>query len=178
MNLNDFKAYLENKLDEAKANLMFQDAMQPVFAYVIDGRIEELNLYLPDQESDPEGYKKEISSIRSICKSPSVEYAAIVCDAWVKSAPLKELEAIETEGKDLQDVEGSIECLMVYLYTRDGAIQVRELPYKKRKERDYWFSDKGWGTSEMEKPPVISRFVSRLIGKPLEPRRFANPFIV
>lgn len=168
MKIQDFKAYLENKLDEAKANLMFQDAMQPIFAYVKNGKIDEINLTLTEEDKD-----KEIYHIREICKSSSVEYGAIVCDCYTNTDEPKELEKLE--GKDLKDVAGTIECLMVFLYTPDGKISTRTLPYKKRAEQKYWFSDKGWEETTMGKKKSL---VSRLLGKPQEESRFSNPFIV
>lgn len=167
MKLQDFKAYLENKLDEAKANLIYQDAMQPVFAYVKDGKIEEMNLTLSDEDKD-----KEIYQIRELCKSASVEFAAIVCDCYTKTDEPEKLEALD--GQDLKNVEGSIECLMIFLYTRDGGINTRTLPYKKQAEQKYWFSDKGWEETKMQKRSVLSR----ILGKPQEESRFSNPFTV
>jgi hypothetical protein len=169
--IQEFKDFIELKLEEAKATLLFMNSLQPIFAYALNDKVETINLTITEEDRE-----KEIELIRNICKSPSVQYAAILCDCLTYSnEDESQMKAIV--GRDLNGVEGSVDSVMVFLYTRNQT-SVRTLPYKKREEQDYWFSDKGW--EDVPKSSLGQNFI-RAVSKVFpgvsgEVPRFANPF--
>jgi hypothetical protein len=149
--LNTIKAQLEPKLNDACTSLRYQNALQP-YLFVFEGeKIKEVKVTLDDEKKD-----EEVAHMRMMCSSDKVQAAALLFDSYTKTGTPEEIKSVE--GQDLKDVEGAIECILIFLYTRGGT-WCRTIQYEKLDEQDYWFGDAGWED------------VPRAEG------RFANPFL-
>jgi hypothetical protein len=153
-----FKSHLEDKLDEVRASLITIDTMQPLFIYSSGGRIQEIPLtmrHCPAFDKSSEDiclqcseknckWEDEKMQMRDVCSSPRVEYAALLFNSYLYTGPAEKVQDIQKRGMDLQDVGGTVDVVMLFLYARRGMIRLRRIEYEKRDVEDYWFSDSGY----------------------------------
>lgn len=147
--LEAIKVQLESKLDDACTSLIHQNAVQP-FLFTFEGEtVKAVKVTLNDEAQD-------LAQARNLCSSEGVHAAALLFDSFSKTGTPEEIKAVE--GQDLQTVEGTVECIMIFLYTREGT-WCKTIQYEKLGDQDYWFGDAGW-----EDVPQAEG-------------RFANPFL-
>ena len=151
MELTTIKEQLEPKLNDACTSLIYQNALQPYLFIFEEGKIKTVKVTLDDEKKEA-----EVAQMRLMCSSDKVQAAALLFDSYTKTGTPEEIKSVE--GQDLREVEGTIECILIFLYTREGT-WCRTLQYEKKDEQDYWFGDAGW-----EDVPKVEG-------------RFANPFL-
>jgi hypothetical protein len=133
-----FKEYLEGKLEEVKASLIMVDVIQHFFIYSDGKEIKEVSLTMADDM-----WNEEQKRMEELCNSPKVKYAALLFDSYMFTGDVKKIKEIQQKGTDLQDVGGTVDVIMLFLYTRDN-IYNRNVKYEKRGFEDYWFADSGY----------------------------------
>lgn len=133
-----FKKYVEDKINEARMNLIFNDSIQSLF-YTAPGPIEnaprEYTILFDEEHKDAEALR-----MQEICKNYEPDAAVFIFDSFVNNCTEEEADKM-TEG--LKDQKDTLSAITVFLYTPNKT-EMRTIVYSKKGMQDYLFADRGW----------------------------------
>lgn len=147
-NMIDFKKYVEEKINEAKANLIFHDSIPALYFVKSNEKAVEYSILFDEEHKDA-----EVLRMKELCKG--AQASAFLFDSFINSCTEEEADQI-TDG--LEDKKGTMSAITIFIYTPEQVCS-RALIYTRKGPQDYLFADKGWENTDSPGGRLANPFI-------------------